>query len=226
MFIHTDVVSRPLQESSPPVVMTTQSVIRPIPILPLDASIYSSPPTYIDNLPPNLSVPLIPSELIGNHAVKREITELPDALVKYIDNRNRDNIPSKVVFLWIFFLLFPFFLIFFSLFLPLILYNPTYILFYNLVRIHRMLIAVRKYFYRMLCHYNQKYYSGIDMPFTRLYLCTFMGLIVILCKIISWSSYFLRSCQICYNKCHCTVYIESDTGWPVLVIYSFMKWRQ
>lgn len=100
MFIHTDVVSRPLQESSslPPVVMTTQSVIRPIPILPLDTSIYSSPPTYIDNLPPNLSVPLVPSELIGTHAVKREITELPDALVNYIDNRNHDIFTVKLYF--------------------------------------------------------------------------------------------------------------------------------
>ena len=78
-FFQTDVVIglSPFQDSSSPVTMTTQSVIRPIPILPLDTSIYSSPPTYIDNLPPRLSVPMMPSVLIGNQLSKDDMTELP-----------------------------------------------------------------------------------------------------------------------------------------------------
>lgn len=32
------------------------TVIRPIAIMPLDSSIYNSPPTYIDNLPPSISL--------------------------------------------------------------------------------------------------------------------------------------------------------------------------
>lgn len=69
----SDVVSSSPQQEllSPPVTMTTQSVIRPIPLLP-----YSTPPTYIDNLPPHLSVPVISPVLLGTHTVKKDVTEM------------------------------------------------------------------------------------------------------------------------------------------------------
>lgn len=51
---------------SPSPVKVTQSIIRPIPILPMDTSIYSSPPTYIDTLPV-FSLPVLHSQLLGNH---------------------------------------------------------------------------------------------------------------------------------------------------------------
>ncbi|KAH3833810.1 zinc finger protein GLIS2-like [Dreissena polymorpha] len=54
--------------SRPPIIMEHQSVIRPVPLLPMDTSIYSSPPTYIDSLPPTISPPGLPGMLHGNRA--------------------------------------------------------------------------------------------------------------------------------------------------------------
>ncbi|WAR00656.1 GLIS2-like protein [Mya arenaria] len=54
-------MSPPVSRS--PVCCPAPTVLRPIPILPLDSAIYSSPPTYIDNLPPSIAVPLATCQL-------------------------------------------------------------------------------------------------------------------------------------------------------------------
>lgn len=46
----------------------SQSVIRPIPIMPLDAALYCNPPTYIDHLPPGITS-MMPTQILGSHVM-------------------------------------------------------------------------------------------------------------------------------------------------------------
>jgi hypothetical protein len=58
--------------------MSPQTVIRPIPILPIDSSVYTSPPTYIDNIQTAITVPVMQhAPLIASHLGKSSSLSLP-----------------------------------------------------------------------------------------------------------------------------------------------------
>ncbi|XP_060607905.1 uncharacterized protein LOC132760036 [Ruditapes philippinarum] len=77
--------------------LSPQTVIRPIPILPIDSSVYTSPPTYIDNIQAAITVPVMQhAPLIASHFGKSSSLSLPANQESEVCSKSDSVVKSQV----------------------------------------------------------------------------------------------------------------------------------